>query len=119
MSIINYLIRSVSNSRYGNYNANQSEFVNDPRKVNHHTGEVLASVSLRIYTEVDSPELPAVLTAESVATICDEAVGDVNYIKESPYIRSFEPELLPEKDGKPAVMRYYYKPPPKPIGFSQ
>ena len=119
MSVINYLIRSVSNSQYGNYNTNKSEFVNDIRKVNHHTGEVLQSVSLRIYAEVDSPELPAVLTAETVTNICKSAIADVKFIENVSYVRSFEPELLPEKDGKPAVMRYYYKPPPQPIAFSQ
>tara|TARA_X000001382_G_scaffold125017_1_gene110114 strand:+ start:3300 stop:3659 length:360 start_codon:yes stop_codon:yes gene_type:complete len=119
MSVINYLIRSVSNSNYGNYNADKSEFVQDVRKINLHTGEVLPSVSLRIYAEIDSDELPAVLTAESVATICKDAIGDVNYVEGVAYTRSREPEMLPEKDGKPAVMRYYYKPPPKPIGFSQ
>ena len=118
-SQITYKIRSVSNSQYGAYNAQSSTFIGDPRKVNHHTGEVLPSVSLRIYTDVDSKELPAALTAESVASLCEMAIGDVNYVKDVAYTRSREPELLPEGDKGPAVMRYYYKPPPQPIVFSQ
>jgi len=119
MSESHYIIRSVSNSAYGAYDDKSSTFVEDPRKVNFHTGEQLPSVSLRIYAEIDSDELPAVLTAETVAFICEEAIGDVNFVPDVAYTRSREPEPLPEKDGKPAVVRYYYKPPPKPIAFSQ
>jgi len=119
MSESQYLIRSVSNSAYGAYDVKSSTFVEDPRKVNFHTGEQLPSVSLRIYAEIDSAELPAVLTAETVAHICKEAIGDVNFVPDVPYTRTLEPEALEESEKGPAVVRYYYKPPPKPIAFTQ